>query len=104
MKTWIEKVIPGITIDNLPESYQAVAEIIGVEGAIRLSQHLGGLAYYFPKLDNTLRRARDDLIRSEFTGFNHRALARAYGLTEMRIREIVQIKTEDTQTDIFDLL
>lgn len=104
MDQWIEKLIPNITIESLPESYQEVARIIGIDNAIKLSQYLGGLGYYFPKLDSMLRQTRDELIRKEFTGFNHRDLARKYGLTEVWIREIVQTKpSQQIQLDLLDV-
>lgn len=90
-----------MTIDELPESYQPVAEIVGVEDALRLAQHLGGLSFYYPRLDSLLRDKRDAQIRAEFTGCNHRDLARKYNLTESWIRQIVQRRPADEQAELF---
>ncbi len=90
-----------MTVEELPESYQPVAEIVGVEGALRLAQHLGGLSFYYPRLDSLLRDKRDAQIRAEFTGCNHRDLARKYKLTESWIREIVQRRPADEQPNLF---
>ncbi len=92
METWVQKMITHITIDDLPESYQEIARIIGVESAVKLSEALGGLAYYFPQLEGILRKKRDECIKREFTGDNHRELAKKYDLTERWIREIVEIR------------
>lgn len=89
MEKWVMSIVDQVTVEDLPESYRDVAMVIGVENAIRLSDTLGGLAYYFQQLDKVLMRKRDDLIRSEFTGANHKPLARKYGLSEAWIREIV---------------
>ena len=90
MEKWVTRIIDQVTVEDLPESYRDVAMVVGVENAIRLSDTLGGLAYYFQQLDKVLIRKRDDLIRSEFTGANHKPLARKYGLSAVWIREIVQ--------------
>jgi len=87
---WVSRIIDRLTMDDLPESYRDIAAIIGVENAVKLSGLLGGLAYYFPQLDKMLIKKRDELIRSEFTGANHKPLAMKYGLSEVWIREIVQ--------------
>jgi Mor family transcriptional regulator len=90
MKKWMTNIVEQITVEDLPESYRDVALVVGVENAIKLSDTLGGLAYYFQQLDKVLIKKRDALIKSEFTGTNHRPLARKYGLSEVWIREIVQ--------------
>jgi Mor family transcriptional regulator len=90
---WIKE----ISIEDLPESYQAIAQIVGLDNAIRLAEHLGGLAYYFPKIDALIAKKRDDAIRKEFNGANHKALARKYCLSEIWIRQIVQNDKDDKQ-------
>jgi Mor family transcriptional regulator len=90
MDKWISRILDRIAVEDLPESYRDVAGIIGIENTIKLSNVLGGLAYYFPQLDKALIKKRDELIRSEFTGANHKPLAIKYGLTEVWIRAIVQ--------------
>jgi Mor family transcriptional regulator len=97
----LKEIAATMTIDELPESYQPVAEIVGVEGALRLSAHLGGLSFYYPRLDSLLRDKRDAQIRAEFTGCNHRDLARKYKLTESWIREIVSRRQADEQANLF---
>jgi len=98
---WIAEIAAEMTVDCLPESYQAVAEIIGIENALKLADHLGGLYFYYPQLDSLLRAKRDERIQKEFTGTNHRDLARKYNLTESWIRTIVQRKPALEQTGLF---
>ena len=45
MSTWLEEIAEEITIDGLPEAYQAIALIVGVESALKLSEHLGGTGF-----------------------------------------------------------
>ena len=101
MNEWIAAIIDEITIEDLPESYREVARAIGVENAVKLSSVVGGLGYYFPQLDGILRKKRDECIRREFNGNNHRELAKKFDLTERWVREIVEEKTP--QTPLFDI-
>lgn len=98
---WLEEIAAEMTVDNLPESYQQIAEIVGIENALKLADHLGGLYFYYPQLDSLLRAKRDERIQKEFTGNNHRELARKYNLSESWIRNIVQRKPALEQTEIF---
>ena len=100
-ENWLKEIAAEMTIDCLPESYQQVAEIIGIENALKLADYLGGLYFYYPQLDSLLRAKRDERIQKEFTGANHRDLARKYNLTESWIRTIVQRKLAHEQTGLF---
>lgn len=100
MENWIEQILPHVTVEELPESYQAVAQIIGIQNAIRLSDALGGLNYYFPQAEKMLRAKRNELIRGEFTGSNYKELAQKYRLSEIQIREIVA-KPKHQQEGLF---
>lgn len=94
---WIKE----IALEDLPESYRQVAEVVGVEAAVRLSEHLGGCSFYFPKLDGLVLKKRDEAIRREFTGMNHRELARKYNLSEQQIRNILANGKDDRQNNLF---
>lgn len=98
---WLAEIAQDLPIEQLPESYQAVAQIVGVANALKLSSHLGGLYYYFPQIESLLREKRDERIRKEFTGCNHRELARKYNLTESWIRTILQRKPRYEQASMF---
>lgn len=103
MERWIEQILNDVTIDELPEGYQAVARVIGVENAIRLSDELGGLNYYFPQAEKMLRAKRNELINREFNGSNHKELAQKYRLSEVQIREIVA-RPKQYQDSLFNNL
>jgi len=81
----------GVQAEQAPQLAIALTE--------GLSSELGGRGFYMHKghayrlrkeLDN-----RDLQIQSEFRGWNTAVLARKYGLTEMRIRQIVGESEED---------
>jgi Mor family transcriptional regulator len=99
---WLADIAAEIPIESLPREYQVVAELIGMENALKLAQHIGGGRIYYPKIETLLRDKRDERIRAEFTGCNHRDLARKYALTETWIREIVQRKPPDETANLFE--
>lgn len=94
--------VKDVKIEDLPASYQEVANLVGVENAVKLSEHLGGLPYYFPKIDGLLERKRNEMIRKDrASGMDYRDLAKKYKLTEVWIRQIVDHKEDDKQISLF---
>ena len=83
-----------ISLDNLPEDFQMVAESLSIEAALKMSKCFGGMTIYIPKIETILRINRDAQIRKEFNGNNHRPLARQYKLSETQIRTIVQKRSK----------
>lgn len=55
----------------------------------RLSDELGGHAVYIPKGLLVRLAERDRAIYAAFNGANYRQLAAAHGITEMRVRQII---------------
>jgi len=83
---WMRQVEPG----QLPEVYQEIVGVIGLEPTLQLAQVFSGNSVYFPKLDRALIELRNRLIRSEFDGANTRALARRWGLSSRHVRHILR--------------
>ncbi len=52
---------------------------------------LGGCYLYIPKQAGLLRARRDREIIKNFTGNNHTEMARRYGVSEMRVRQILSL-------------
>ena len=84
MEKWME----AITIDMLPEQYQPLAEIIGVQQLLNLAEKQGGSNMYVPKLEALVRTTRDRQIKEKFNGYNAEQLARDYGITVRWVQEI----------------
>lgn len=78
-----------IKSEALPEVYQEIAGIIGVENTVYLAQVYAGTSVYFPKLERALLTVRNQVIRREFDGANLRALARRWNLSVRHLRQIV---------------
>ena len=66
----------------------AMARLVTVQ-VLHLCAEKGGKSIYLPKGVAAYLSARDLQMCSEFTGNNYDLLARRYGLTEMRVRQIV---------------
>ena len=79
---------------DLPDIYQEVAAVIGVEATLKLAETFGGASPYFPVLGCALRDIRNRAIRREFTGANHKELARRWGLSVRHLRQIVNPSRE----------
>lgn len=87
----------GLQIEDLPQAYQDIARLYGMEMALGFSNHFGGLSVYFPKIENLLRKKRDENICKDFDGSNYRELARKYKLSDIHIREIVNRAKKETK-------
>lgn len=82
---WMKKV----NSQDLPEVYQEMAEVIGVDATVHLARVYAGTSVYFPKLDRALLNLRNRVIRKEFDGANIKSLARRWGLSARHVRYIV---------------
>lgn len=85
---------------RLTGDFRRLAEIVGVENALRVSQEFGGLWISIPKLDALRRESRDTEIRGEYDKAVDnktdvvRSLARKYNLTARQIYNILGIQPE----------
>lgn len=100
MEDWIK----DLTMDMIPEAYRDLAELVGIEGLVKLAQAFGGATIYIPKADTLLRPARDINIKKDFNGYNHLELAKKYDITERWVREICGPGHNKDQIDIFEFL
>ena len=82
---WLKQVRPS----DLPEVYQEIAEVIGVEATVHLAQTFAGTSVYFPKLERALLSLRNQAIRREFDGANIKLLSRRWNLSARHVRHIV---------------
>jgi Mor family transcriptional regulator len=85
MPGWLKQVQP----DELPEVYQEMAAVIGVQATVQLAQTFAGSSVYFPKLERALLSLRNRVILREFDGANIKILARRWNLSARHLRHIV---------------
>ena len=98
MQNWIDE----ISVDDLPEEYRIIADIIGLENTLKLAEYVGGLQFYFRKLDTFIARKKEEYIRKHFNGRNHKELARATGYSERWVYEILRNGRDERQNRLFE--
>ncbi len=91
----LKQVIPGVIRDNilvedLHPTIRMFADIVGVDGAIKISAECGGTNVYIPKLENSLTKARDRAIVKAFNGSNYLDLARKFKISDIHVRSVVE--------------
>ncbi|ADY54895.1 Mor transcription activator domain protein [Syntrophobotulus glycolicus DSM 8271] len=93
-----------LTLEQIPEGlYREIAEAIGVENLVKLTQLVGGSTIYLPKTESVVRPVRDARIREEFNGYNHMELAKKYDVTERWVRQLCGDGHAEGQLSLFDL-
>lgn len=90
----INRLLPYLKKDDLPERYQEVVDVIGVEATIRLSVAFPGVPLYFKHVDRILFPAKRAYVLEHFTGSNHRRLALETGLPLPTIYDILKPRHE----------
>lgn len=93
-------------INQLPGDLKRIAEVVGVDVAIRIAKEFRGTYLYIHSLDDLLREIRDKKIREEYTaGKKVRELAIKYGLTERWIWNILGVEPDQgSSPSLLDLL
>ncbi|GEM_PF-683285 len=99
MQEWMLELKPV----DLPSPYDEIATKVGIHAALILAREFGGMMHYLPKLERPLLKLRNEKIRAQFDGANHKDLARKYYLTVSQIRTIVD-HPDDRQTSLLDQL
>lgn len=93
----------GLTLELIPDGlYRDIAEVIGVENLVKLTQLVGGSTIYLPKAESIVRPVRDARIREEFNGYNHMELAKQYDVTERWVRQLCGEGHSEGQLSLFD--
>lgn len=83
-----------LTLEMIPEgTYRSIAEAIGVNSFIIITEMLGGAVTYIPKKESILKPVRDKRILEEYDGYNSQELAIKYGVSERWVR---QLKTDNS--------
>ena len=101
--------IPGWAKDVRLEDIQnegmlELAELIGLEGMLKIVDYYSGGNLYVPKMENLLSGVRDRRIREEYNGENSKRLAVKYGVSESYLWRIVKNEALPGQTTLFDAL
>lgn len=98
----VEKLITDTALEDVPETYRDIAELIGVENLIRLAQYANGNMLYVPKVDNLLAAARNRCICAEYDGYNVQDICKRYDLTPRQVSNILKDMPTIGQLDLAD--
>lgn len=85
----MQDLLEQLTLEDILSESRSVAEVIGIDAFIKLVRFHGGDTMYIPKPDKLAVYVRQRLIRKEFTGRNHKELAKKWNLTVRSIYMIV---------------
>lgn len=78
------------SLEMLPDNFQYVAELVGLEKAIEIVKHFGGSTLYIPKIDCCHRYSRNQkIVRDYKSGLTYSQIAIRYNLTTVSVRNII---------------
>jgi Mor family transcriptional regulator len=93
--------LDDLKIEELPSHYQEMAVLIGLEATMKLAKHYNKTGFYFTGLDDLVRAKKEQFIKTNFTGDNHKELARATEWSERWVYEILKGVIDDSQPAMF---
>lgn len=79
-----------LTADDVPDQYQHIIELIGIESFMKLCKYSMGDEIYFPMPDTVLKNTRNRRIIMEYDGHNIKELSAKYNLTLNQIKNITK--------------
>ena len=86
----INELLKHIDISDVPESYQPVVSLIGLDNFLKLCRYAMGDELYFPMPESVLRNTRNRLIIQKYNRSNISELSLKYDLTPHQIKNIVK--------------
>jgi Mor family transcriptional regulator len=79
-----------LTKEDLPESLRDVVDVIGLDSVKELIRLAGGSNLYIPSENSVTKPVRNKIIKEAFNG-NYKELSRKFGISEVQIRNIVNL-------------
>lgn len=84
-----DELIKYVELSDIPEAYQPVVSLIGLDAFLQLCNYARGDELYFPMRETILRKVRNRLIIQEYDGHNFVELSKKYNLTVKHIKNII---------------
>lgn len=85
-----KKLLDSLQQTDLQDLHRNIADVVGVDGLIRLCEHFGGSSIYIPQKRELLRQKIYQMICREYDGSNIRELAVKYGVSEATVYNVVR--------------
>lgn len=84
------ELLKNVHVSDIPETYQPVISLIGLDNFLKLCQYAMGDELYFPMHKSVLCSTRNRLILQEYNGYNLGELSKKYNLTVKQIKNILK--------------
>lgn len=85
-----DELLNHVDVIDIPENYQPIVNLIGLDNFLRLCQYAGGDEIYFPMYKSILCGTRNRMILQEYDGYNLKELSEKYNLTVNQIKNILK--------------
>lgn len=79
-----------IKLDEIPDNFHAMVEVIGIEKFLEISKLYGGINMYIPIYSSLIRVGRNREIIDKYNGLNVNDLAIKYGISVISVRRIIK--------------
>lgn len=80
-------------LEDVPESYKELAEILGMDAFKRLVMNYGGTEVYIPVDKSITRNIRNNILRRTFNG-DYKQSAKTYRMSQAQVRKIIKNKSK----------
>jgi Mor family transcriptional regulator len=89
----------------LPGSLRSIAEVAGLEATLKIAYAFRCTILYIPALDELTRQFRDETMRCDYDkGVPVRSLAIRFGISERRVRKILNRPSKQPHPLVYRLL
>ena len=89
------KYLEFLQVEALPEHYQDVVAVIGIDATVKLATAFPGVPLYFKQVHRLLYPAKKAYILAKFTGANQRSLALDTGLPLATVYDVLKEAQEE---------
>ena len=91
--------LDNITFNDLDPEQRDLAECIGMDAYKNLLKNYAGSCVYVRQPNGVTKSKRNADIRREFNGYNHKELAKKFGLSVTMIRYILAASEQEERTE-----
>ena len=88
-------IMEELTLDDLPDSQREIAEVIGIDNLLKLSDNFAGNPLYINQRKELEKEMVYRRIFKEFDGGNVTELTQRYGVSRATVYKIVKEKREE---------
>ena len=87
----------ALTLEDLQEQHREIAELIGLDGLLKLAEAYGGTSLYIPQVRELKKNRIYKAILGEYDGTNIKQLSGKYQVSEATVYKILKDKIGQVQ-------